>query len=162
MFSRRLRSRWALLNRCAYRQATMATEFVRDFGGRIPLTDLPEGHPVDGKVGNQEIVVVRTVEVDAIGIYDLQTFDDATRLAAATASAKRVVVLGASFIGLETAASLHARGIEVNVVAPDPESLAKVLGEEVGRFIRGPSRIPRCAVSSRPPYGPGARPDGYA
>jgi hypothetical protein len=69
----------------------MATEFVRDFGGRIPLTDLPEGHPVDGKVGNQEIVVVRTVEVDAIGIYDLQTFDDATRLAAATASAKRVL-----------------------------------------------------------------------
>jgi apoptosis-inducing factor 3 len=73
---------------------------------------------------------------EATSIYYLRSFHDARKMVAATATAKRVVVVGASFIGLETAASLRVRGIEVHVVAPDPEPLAKVLGTEVGRFLR--------------------------
>jgi apoptosis-inducing factor 3 len=69
-------------------------------------------------------------------VHYLRTFADSRAIVAKAASAKRVVVVGASFIGLEVAASLRARGIEVHVVAPDKTPLERVMGPEVGGFIR--------------------------
>jgi apoptosis-inducing factor 3 len=69
-------------------------------------------------------------------IHYLRTFADSRAIVARAAAAKTVVVVGSSFIGLEVAASLRARDIAVHVVAPDHQPLERVMGSEVGRFIR--------------------------
>ena len=66
----------------------------------------------------------------------LRSFSDSKAIIAAAASAKRAVVVGASFIGLEVAASLRARGLAVAVAAPDKIPFDKVLGADVGRWVR--------------------------
>src|SRR5258708_1770669 len=66
----------------------------------------------------------------------LRTFADSQAIVAAAAAAKRVVVVGASFIGLEAAASLRQRGIEVHVVGPERIPFERVLGAQLGTFVR--------------------------
>jgi NADPH-dependent 2,4-dienoyl-CoA reductase/sulfur reductase-like enzyme len=69
-------------------------------------------------------------------VHYLRTFGDSKAIIARAASAKRVVVVGASFIGLEVAASLRGRGIGVHVVAPGRQPLEHVMGAEIGSFVR--------------------------
>jgi NADPH-dependent 2,4-dienoyl-CoA reductase/sulfur reductase-like enzyme/nitrite reductase/ring-hydroxylating ferredoxin subunit len=54
----------------------------------------------------------------------------------ATPATPRAVVLGGSFIGLEVAASLRARKLEVTVVERDELPLARIMGREIGEFVR--------------------------
>ena len=69
-------------------------------------------------------------------VHRLRTLGDSRAIVAAVAKAKRAVVIGASFIGLEAAASLKKRGLDVTVVGPESTPLARILGDEVGRFVR--------------------------
>ena len=69
-------------------------------------------------------------------VHILRTLADSRAIVAAAATSKRAVVIGASFIGLEVAASLRARNLDVHVVAPEAIPMARILGAEVGDFIR--------------------------
>jgi NADPH-dependent 2,4-dienoyl-CoA reductase/sulfur reductase-like enzyme/nitrite reductase/ring-hydroxylating ferredoxin subunit len=69
-------------------------------------------------------------------VHYLRTLADGRALVASALAAKRAVVIGASFIGLEVTASLRVRNIEVHVVGTETILMEKVLGPEVGNFLR--------------------------
>jgi NADPH-dependent 2,4-dienoyl-CoA reductase/sulfur reductase-like enzyme/nitrite reductase/ring-hydroxylating ferredoxin subunit len=69
-------------------------------------------------------------------VHYLRTQADAQALVAAATGARRAVVIGASFIGLEVAASLRARQIDVHVVGRERCPMERVLGAAAGAFIR--------------------------
>jgi NADPH-dependent 2,4-dienoyl-CoA reductase/sulfur reductase-like enzyme/nitrite reductase/ring-hydroxylating ferredoxin subunit len=69
-------------------------------------------------------------------IHYLRSFADSRAIVERATAAKKVVVVGASFIGLEVAASLRQRGIAVDVVAPEAVPLERIMGSEVGRFVK--------------------------
>jgi NADPH-dependent 2,4-dienoyl-CoA reductase/sulfur reductase-like enzyme len=69
-------------------------------------------------------------------VHTLRTFADSRAIIAGAGGARRVIVIGASFIGLEVAASLRAREIEVHVVAPEQRPMERVLGPAMGDFVR--------------------------
>lgn len=74
---------------------------------------------------------------DARGVHTFRTLDDADRLRAElSAGDKRVVLIGAGWIGLELAAAARGYGNRVTVVAPDRVPLATALGEEMGTMFR--------------------------
>ena len=69
-------------------------------------------------------------------VFLLRSYDDSDAIISAAEKGKRVVVIGASFIGMEVASSLRARGCEVTVVAPDNVPFQKILGPEIGRLFQ--------------------------
>ena len=73
---------------------------------------------------------------DLPNVHVLRTLRDADALIRASVAAKRVVIVGAGFIGLEAAASLTQRKLEVHVVTPEPLPLSKLLGADVGKMIQ--------------------------
>ena len=68
-------------------------------------------------------------------VRTLRSLADSRGIIAALAPDKKVVVVGASFIGMEVAAALRARQIEVHVVAPETRPFERVLGPELGAFL---------------------------
>ena len=69
-------------------------------------------------------------------VFTLRTLADARSIIAAAKTARRAVIIGSSFIGLETAASLRTRGLDVDVVSRDALPLERVLGAQLGRFVQ--------------------------
>jgi NADPH-dependent 2,4-dienoyl-CoA reductase/sulfur reductase-like enzyme/nitrite reductase/ring-hydroxylating ferredoxin subunit len=84
-----------------------------------------------------DAVRIEVPGADPSRLHYLRTFADSKAIVARAAGARRVIVVGASFIGLEVAASLRARGLDVHVVAPDRQPLERVMGPQVGAFVRG-------------------------
>ena len=72
---------------------------------------------------------------DADHVRVLRSLADCRAVLARIGAAKTVVLLGASFIGLETAASLRSRGLAVTVVSPEEAPTAKVFGDAVSEAV---------------------------
>jgi NADPH-dependent 2,4-dienoyl-CoA reductase/sulfur reductase-like enzyme/nitrite reductase/ring-hydroxylating ferredoxin subunit len=81
------------------------------------------------------------------GVHVLRHLDHATAIVEAlgdadaggpseNAGSVEVAILGSSFIGLETAAALRKRGVQVTVISPDKVPFAKQFGERIGAMFR--------------------------
>jgi apoptosis-inducing factor 3 len=69
-------------------------------------------------------------------VHTLRSANDCRALIAGARAARRAVVIGASFIGLEVTASLRARGLDVDIVAPETRPMEAVFGAEIGKLVR--------------------------
>jgi NADPH-dependent 2,4-dienoyl-CoA reductase/sulfur reductase-like enzyme/nitrite reductase/ring-hydroxylating ferredoxin subunit len=69
-------------------------------------------------------------------VHTLRSLVDSRAIIATAKDARRAIVIGASFIGLETAAALSARGLEVHVVAPEKRPMERILGGDMADFVR--------------------------
>ena len=81
----------------------------------------------------------RSLDVEGSGlphVFKLRTLADSRAIIEASGRAKRAAVIGASFIGLEVAASLRHRGLDVTVIGKEAVPLERVLGKELGEFVR--------------------------
>jgi NADPH-dependent 2,4-dienoyl-CoA reductase/sulfur reductase-like enzyme/nitrite reductase/ring-hydroxylating ferredoxin subunit len=73
---------------------------------------------------------------DSDACFQLRSFADARAIVEAAAGAKKAILMGAGFIGMELASSLRKRGLEVTVVSPETVPFAKVVGEKVASVLR--------------------------
>lgn len=71
-----------------------------------------------------------------MNILALRSFDSADCIIAAAKGATEVAIVGASFIGMEAAASLRKRGLNVTIIAPDTVPFEKTLGPEIGALFQ--------------------------
>jgi NADPH-dependent 2,4-dienoyl-CoA reductase/sulfur reductase-like enzyme/nitrite reductase/ring-hydroxylating ferredoxin subunit len=81
----------------------------------------------------------RTLELEGADlphVHTLRSLEDCRAIIEAAEESDRAVVVGASFIGMEVAAALTARGLDVSVVAPDEVPFARTLGSELGGYLR--------------------------
>jgi NADPH-dependent 2,4-dienoyl-CoA reductase/sulfur reductase-like enzyme/nitrite reductase/ring-hydroxylating ferredoxin subunit len=69
-------------------------------------------------------------------VHALRTLANCRAIIEQAKTARRAVVVGASFIGLEVAAALRARGIDVHVIAPGKRPMERILGPGMGDFVR--------------------------
>jgi NADPH-dependent 2,4-dienoyl-CoA reductase/sulfur reductase-like enzyme/nitrite reductase/ring-hydroxylating ferredoxin subunit len=69
-------------------------------------------------------------------VLSLRSWADARRVVAAASGAKSVLVIGASFIGLEAAASLQERGLQVDVLGHGRVPMERILGAELGAEVQ--------------------------
>ena len=116
-------------------------------GGRVAAIDIHNGHVemADGAKHAFGALLLATgsepVRLDVPGaelphVHYLRTVTDSRALVSKALASRRAVVIGASFIGLEVAASLRARNIDVHVVGPETIPMERILGPDVGKFIR--------------------------
>lgn len=117
---------------------TGATATALDTGGRVTLDDgtaLPFDTVVLATGSRPRLLDVPGADLD--GVLYLRTIDDSNRLRETLAAKGDVVVVGAGWVGLETAAAASEAGGRVTVIEPQPTPLHGVLGPEIGAVFTG-------------------------
>ncbi|MBA8796019.1 NADPH-dependent 2,4-dienoyl-CoA reductase/sulfur reductase-like enzyme [Friedmanniella endophytica] len=118
----------------------------------VRLETGPDGHRVvlaDGTALSADAVVLATgararslgAELPEpgrrTGVHTLRTLDDARALLPELEPGRRLVVIGAGFVGSEIASSAHSRGVDVTVLEAAPAPLSVPLGAEAGELVAG-------------------------
>ncbi len=73
---------------------------------------------------------------DLAGVHTIREAQDAINTRTRAGEQANVVIIGGSFIGLETAMSLGKQGARITVVTPEAVLFEKVFGEKVGNYVR--------------------------
>ncbi|HYQ33307.1 MAG TPA: NAD(P)/FAD-dependent oxidoreductase, partial [Lapillicoccus sp.] len=128
-----------------YRQRASTADVTWRLGESVVAADL-DAHTVtlDGPSGGEVLAYRGLVVATGVGTrrlpldaplewrYGIRTIDDAAALHEALQPGRRVVVLGAGFVGTEVAATATQLGCEVDVVDLLPLPLVRALGPVVG------------------------------
>ncbi len=69
-------------------------------------------------------------------IFTLRNTEDVNSILAEIKKAKKALIIGSSFIGMEAAASLNQQGLEVVVVSPSDVPFKKILGDKLGKMFQ--------------------------
>ncbi|WP_432925094.1 NAD(P)/FAD-dependent oxidoreductase [Microbispora sp. CA-135349] len=118
----------------------------------VAATALEQGEPLritlaDGSVVEADGVVIATGAIartlgtgigDSLaGVHTVRTIEDASALRADLDAARRLVVIGAGFIGAEVACVARTLGLDVTIVEAAPAPFARALGPEMGAALAG-------------------------
>jgi len=109
-----------------------------DMAGRAVMTQDGGRHAFDRLLiaTGAEPVRLPIPGADLPHVFTLRSLADSRAIIARAEQAKSAVILGSGFIGLETAAALRRRGLDVHLVSLDDAPLVRVLGLDLGQFIR--------------------------
>jgi NADPH-dependent 2,4-dienoyl-CoA reductase/sulfur reductase-like enzyme len=135
---------WIPLRTAEYYESTR----IELVGGDPAVRILPSEHQVTLRSGRTleygalllaTGAEARTLSLDGSdrpNVYRLRTLADSKAIIETATRVRSCAVIGSSFIGLEVAASLRHRGLEVSVISQDSIPLGKVLGAELGHFVQ--------------------------
>jgi len=94
--------------------------------------------PYDALVVATGVRARRLPDTDGVaGVHSLRTLPDALALKERLRPGRRLVIVGAGFVGAEVAATASALGVQVTLLESGSVPLAAAVGEEVGRFMTG-------------------------
>ena len=109
------------------------------------IPERKEIETIDGTLFTGDMILLATGGVprslpipgaDLDGVFTLRSHHDAQRIIEACGHAGSVAILGASFIGMEVAAQLRMRDLEVTVIEPRQHPMEQSLGPEIGEWLR--------------------------